>query len=124
MAVVPSLAAMAALTLFHNPREGYSVDFSGYLAPATVIQRFMRRRRSAATRINAAMRGYLSRANTFLGRMVRVGRRDDGSDCYRRVFPVLANGIRSMMEHTDEHGHTKLWIRKDKMRHKSLYYRC
>ena len=49
---VPSLAAMAALTLFHNPHvqpEGVSVDYRPYAAPATVIQRRQRRRRGAAT---------------------------------------------------------------------------
>ena len=57
MAVVPSLAAMAALTLFQNPHmqpEGYSVDYSAYSAPATVIQRRQRRRIGAVTRIAAA----------------------------------------------------------------------
>ena len=34
---VPSLAAMAALTLFHN--QDVSVDYTPYAAPATVIQR-------------------------------------------------------------------------------------
>ena len=64
MAVVPSLAAMAALTLFQNPHmqpEGYSVDYSAYSAPATVIQRRQRRRIGAVTRITAAIRGWLAR---------------------------------------------------------------
>ena len=62
---VPSLAAMAALTLFHNPHvqpEGVSVDYRPYAAPATVIQRRQRRRRGAATRIAAALRGLLVRS--------------------------------------------------------------
>ena len=64
MAVVPSLAAMAALTLFRNPHmqpEGYSVDYSAYSAPATMIQRSWRRRgvlHRAATRINALLRAF------------------------------------------------------------------
>ena len=64
MAVVPSLAAMAALTLFQNPHmqpEGYSVDYSAYSAPATVIQRRQRRRIGAVTRIAAAIRGWKAR---------------------------------------------------------------
>ena len=67
MAVVPSLAAMAALTLFQNPHtqpEGYSVDYSDYSAPATVIQRSWRRRgvlHRAATRINALLRAFYVR---------------------------------------------------------------
>jgi hypothetical protein len=64
MAVVPSLAAMAALTLFQNPHmqpEGYSVDYSAYSAPATVIQRRQRRRIGAVTRIATAIRGWLAR---------------------------------------------------------------
>ena len=78
---VPSLAAMAALTLFHNPHmqpEGVSVDYTPYAAPATVIQRAFlighrvsgpilnpKRRnllRRAATRINALMRAFSVRA--------------------------------------------------------------
>ena len=62
---IPSLAAMAALTLFHNPHmqpEGVSVDYTPYAAPATVLQRFWRGRRAllnrAATRINALMRAF------------------------------------------------------------------
>ena len=55
---------MAALTLFHNPHmqpEGVSVDYSDLSAPATVLQRFWRRRgvlNRAATRINALMRAF------------------------------------------------------------------
>jgi len=72
MAVVPSLAAMAALTLFQNPHtqpEGYSVDYSAYSAPATVIQRRQRRRIGAVNRITAVIRGFLTRVNMYLGRM-------------------------------------------------------
>ena len=72
MAVVPSLAAMAALTLFRNPHmqpEGYSVDYSAYSAPATVIQRRQRRRIGAVNRITAVIRGFLTRVNMYLGRM-------------------------------------------------------
>ena len=61
---IPSLAAMAALTLFHNPHmqpEGVSVDYTPYAAPATVIQRTQRRRRGAVTRIAAAVRGWMTR---------------------------------------------------------------
>jgi len=71
MAVVPSLAAMAALTLFQNPHmqpEGYSVDYSAYSAPATVIQRRQRRRIGAVNRITAVIRGFLTRVNMYLGR--------------------------------------------------------
>ena len=55
---------MAALTLFRNPHmqpEGYSVDYSAYSAPATMIQRSCWRRgvlHRAATRINALLRAF------------------------------------------------------------------
>ena len=55
---------MAALTLFQNPHmqpEGYSIDYSAYSAPATVIQRRQRRRIGAVNRIAAGMRGFLTR---------------------------------------------------------------
>eukprot|EP00964_Phaeocystis_antarctica_P012570 scaffold6937_cov118-Phaeocystis_antarctica.AAC.1 len=58
---IPSLAAMAALTLFRNPHmqpEGVSVDYTPYAAPARAIQRWWRRRNRAATRINALMRAF------------------------------------------------------------------
>ena len=64
---IPSLAAMAALTLFHNPHmqpEDVSVDYTGYSVSATRIQRSWRRgvpRRllsRAATRINALIRAF------------------------------------------------------------------
>ena len=64
MAVVPSLAAMAALTLFQNPHtqpEGTTVGYSDWRSPATVIQRSWRRRgvlHRAATRINALLRAF------------------------------------------------------------------
>ena len=69
---IPSLAAMAALTLFHNPHmqpEDVSVPFGeGYSAPARVIQRRQRRRRGAViTRIQKIIRSYLARARTLLG---------------------------------------------------------
>ena len=61
---IPSLAAMAALTLLQNTHmqpEDVSVDYSDLSAPATVLQRFWRRRgvlNRAATRINALMRAF------------------------------------------------------------------
>ena len=62
---IPSLAAMAALTLFHNPHmqpEDVSVPFGeAYSAPARLIQRRQRRRRGAVTRIAAAVRGWMTR---------------------------------------------------------------
>ena len=69
---IPSLAAMAALTLFHNPHmqpEDVSVPFGeGYSAPARVIQRRQRRRRGAViTRIQKIIRSYLARAHSLLG---------------------------------------------------------
>ena len=45
MAVVPTLAAMAALTLFQHPEaqpEDVSVDYSPFSAPATAVQRAWR----------------------------------------------------------------------------------
>ena len=77
MAVVPSLgAAMAALTLFHNPHmqpEDVSVPFRfgnyNRVDPATRIQRLWRRRReNAAKKINRSMRGLMARVRTFMGR--------------------------------------------------------
>ena len=70
---IPSLAAMAALTLFHNPHmqpEGVSVDYAAtgdsWSTPATAIQRFWRRRavlNRAATRINALLRAFRERCH-------------------------------------------------------------
>ena len=66
---IPSLAAMAALTLFHNPHmqpEDWSVDYSDLSAPARAIQRFWRRRgvlNRAATRINALLRAFRERCH-------------------------------------------------------------
>ena len=75
---IPSLAAMAALTLFHNPHmqpEGVSVDYTPYAAPATVLQRWWRRRgvlNRAATTINKLIRAFsvrcfISRHTYFQG---------------------------------------------------------
>ena len=58
---IPSLAAMAALTLLQNTHmqpEDVSVDYTPYAAPARAIQRWWRRRNRAATRINALMRAF------------------------------------------------------------------
>ena len=73
---IPSLAAMAALTLFHNPHmqpEDVSVPFRfgnyNRVDPATRIQRLWRRRReNAAKKINRSMRGLMARVRTFMGR--------------------------------------------------------
>ena len=73
---VPSLMQKAALTLFHNPQgqpEDVSVPFRfgnyNRLPAATQIQRFWRRRReNAANKINTAMRGFMARLSTFMGR--------------------------------------------------------
>ena len=74
---IPSLAAMAALTLFHNPHmqpEDVSVSYGlqdgtnpgwDYSAPARVIQRRQRRRNllnRAATTINKLIRAFRVRA--------------------------------------------------------------
>ena len=55
---VPSLADKAALTLFHNPRFQTNLRndiWEPYTAPVTTIQKMIR--------------SYLSRANTWLGRL-------------------------------------------------------
>ena len=55
---IPTLAAMAALTLLHNPHvlsEDDALDFGDFDAYASKLQ--------------AAIRGYLSRATTFLGKL-------------------------------------------------------
>ena len=60
---IPSLAAMAALTLLHNPHmqpEDVSVDYTPYAAPATVLQRWWRRR------------GVLNRAATTINKLIRA----------------------------------------------------
>ena len=65
---IPSLAAMAALTLFHNPHmqpEGVSVDYTPYAEPARLIQRTQRRRNllnRAATTTNKLIRAFRVRA--------------------------------------------------------------
>ena len=59
---VPTLAAMASLTLLQHPEhqpEGVSVDYTPFRAPAITIQRFirlLRRRAAAALRITSAVR--------------------------------------------------------------------
>ena len=61
MAVVPTLAAMAALTLFQHPEaqpEDVSVDYSAFSAPAITIQRFVR--------------GIISRVRTLIPRSRRI----------------------------------------------------
>ena len=65
---VPSLAAMAALTLFHNPHvqpEDVSIDYRPYAAPATVIQRaFLIGHRVSGPILNPKRRNLLNRAAT------------------------------------------------------------
>lgn len=53
MAVMPSLATMAALTLFRNTANGDDDYWEPYAAPATTIQKIIR--------------SYLARARTLLG---------------------------------------------------------
>ena len=60
---IPSLAAMAALTLLQNPHmqpEDVSVDYTPYAAPARAIQRWWRRR------------GVLNRAATTINKLIRA----------------------------------------------------
>ena len=69
---IPSLAAMAALTLFQNPHmqpEDWSVDYSDLSAPARLIQwhSLPRRRDRARLMISKVIRGALSRLRTFMG---------------------------------------------------------
>ena len=62
---IPTLAAMAALTLLQNPQEGVTVDYGDLNTYASRVQRRYRRRRSvvsrAAATINRVMRGLLAR---------------------------------------------------------------
>ena len=53
MAVMPSLATMAALTLFRNTANGDDDYWEPYAAPATTIQKIIR--------------SYLARAHSLLG---------------------------------------------------------
>ena len=82
---VPSLAAMAGLTLFHMQQEWREGMTKGGVTPkmslaqppfnsdthvyASRIQRRWRHRHGAIIRIAAAMRGFLTRVNTYLGRL-------------------------------------------------------
>ena len=71
---IPTLAAMSALTLLQNPHmqpEDVNVNYGDLNTYASRIQRYRRRRSRALSKINAVMRGYLSRANTFLGKLGR-----------------------------------------------------
>ena len=71
---IPTLAAMAALTLLQNPHmqpEDVTVNYGDLNTYASRVQRYQRRRSRAASKISAVMRGYLSRANTFLGKLAR-----------------------------------------------------
>ena len=79
---IPTLAAMAALTLLQNPHmqpEDVAVNYGDLNTYASRIQRYRRRRSRALSKINAVMRGYLSRANTLLG---KLGRYVPGSQLY------------------------------------------
>ena len=82
---IPSLAAMAALTLLQNPHmqpEDVSVDYTPYAAPARAIQRWWRRRgvlNRAATTINKLIRAFgvrcfISRNQHFLTSNLLVNR--------------------------------------------------
>ena len=68
MALVPTLASMAALTLLQHPEhqpEGVSVDYTPFRQPAILIQRFIRnvrRRTTAALRLTSAARGSIQRS--------------------------------------------------------------
>ena len=55
---------------------GYSVDYSAYSAPATVIQRRQRRRRGAVTRIATAIRGWLARTINLMSESMNFDSRD------------------------------------------------
>ena len=86
---VPSLAAMAGLTLFHMQQEWREGMTKGGVTPkmslaqppfnsdthvyASRIQRRWRHRHGAVIRIAAAMRGFLTRVNTYLGRLPHPG---------------------------------------------------
>ena len=73
---IPTLAAMAALTLLHNPHvlsEDDALDFGDFDAYASKLQ--------------AAIRGYLSRANNLLGKL--------------KIFPVRSGGTRPFRMGTD-----------------------
>ena len=66
MAVVPTLAAMAALTLFQHPEaqpEDVSVDYSAFSAPAITIQRFVR---GTISRVRTLMQPFRRSAWIFL----------------------------------------------------------
>ena len=79
---IPTLAAMSALTLLQNPHmqpEDVAVNYGDLNTYASRIQRYRRRRSRALSKINAVMRGYLSRANTLLG---KLGRYVPGSRLY------------------------------------------
>ena len=72
---IPTLAAMAALTLLQNPHmqpEDVTVNYGDMNTYASRVQRYQRRRSRAASKISAAIRSYLSRANTLLGKLVRT----------------------------------------------------
>ena len=66
---IPTLAAMAALTLLHNPHaqpEDTAVDYSGFSQPATTIQRSyrkMRQKRYPIVLIQRMARGLIYRLN-------------------------------------------------------------
>ena len=122
---VPSLAAMAALTLFHNPHvqpEDVSIDYTPYAAPATVIQRRARRRNllnRAATRINALIRAFSVR--TFIAGL--------GTRTHPRLTPrrFLLYGFRpghttSMEDGHDVWAHVRDLMGQRDMRYGRHYY--
>ena len=119
MAVVPSLAAMAALTLFQNPHtqpEGTTVDYSDWRSPATVIQRSWRRRgvlHRAATRINALLRAFSVRC-FVVGINARNHLRGFGPGYHGPGYSTLtdnlmnANSLRGGRGYLDRH-RSDLW---------------
>ena len=116
---IPTLAAMAALTSLQNPHmqpEDVAVNYGDLNTYASRVQRYQRKqaepRRRAASKISAAIRGFLSRANTFLGEIV-----DYSPRFLMRLPPIreslLGVGYRPRMGYKADRLY---WMRRDYVR--------
>ena len=107
---IPTLAAMSALTLLQNPHmqpQDVAVNYGDMNTYASRIQRYRRKqaayRRRAATKISATIRGFLSRANTFLGEMA------DYSPRYIMRLPPIRESLNGVGDRP------RMWYNADRL---------
>ena len=114
---IPTLAAMAALTLLQNPHmqpQDVTVNYGDMNTYASRVQRYQRKqaayRRRAATKISATIRGFLSRANTFLGEMA------DYSPRYIMRLPPIRESLGTRPSRELDYGdRPRMWYNADRL---------